>query len=283
MENEKRFYIPMTSKNVLCSISRKENIEKELWHEIRQVVKEIKKIAGSLLRSVVLRGSVAYGGFHKKLSDLDLVIFLKKTDTQMQEKIEQLSVAMSEKYSDLFSLVDLSVESFEDIATSIRCHRLWLNLKLTGITVEGEDVIGLLPDCIADIDTAKKIYMQTVMDSEECLAMIQNKQCMQYMGKKRGSEFLCVWYMRNMIRGFTALILREKGIFTMHLTTCCFEMSRLFPEKRKLIEKVWRAEREPLMSWEELRALAESSLAMYQDMWEGMENAETRNSRNNAI
>lgn len=283
MEKERRFYIPMTSEKVLCSIADREKIDEEIYCIVRKIAGQIKKTAGTALRSVVLRGSVAYGGFHRKLSDLDLVIFLWKQDAQIESQMEALSVSLSRKYSDIFSLVDLSVEAFDEIGTSVRSNRLWLNLKLTGITVEGEDLIPLLPECIADYLMAEKIFTQTILDSEECLKMIKEKRRMYYMGMERGSEFLCVWYMRNMIRGFTALILRERGVFTMHLTTCCYEMAGLYPRECSLIEEIWSAERNPISSWESLYDLAERSLTSYRRMWEEKEYAEKGNTEESGL
>ena len=283
MEKEKRFYIPMSSENVLCSIAGEEKTDEEIRCEIREITEQIKRVAGSTLRSVILRGSVAYGGFHRRLSDLDLVIFLWRQDAQIVSQIERLSVQMSRKYKDKFSLVDLSVESFDEIGRSVRSNRLWLNLKLTGITVEGEDLLPLLPECVADDQMAEKIYAQTILDSEECLKMIERKQSMYYMGMERGSEFLCVWYMRNMIRGFTALILREKGVFTMHLTTCCYEMIKLYPSDQALIEEVWKAERKPITSWDKLCELAEKSLMVYRRMWEEKRYAEKGNTEESCL
>ncbi len=268
MKEEKSFYIPDDGKGCLLSIAAEENITDNYRSILMQIVEDILEETDRNVESIVLRGSLAYGGFIEGISDLDLVIFPAKNADLSKERLGKLAAEESQRYKELFSLVDLSVEQIDRIGYDWTCNRLWLNLKLTGITIYGEDLLKNLPVCIKGKGLSDDIFRQTIKDSEECLEWISQKKKMHYMGEERGADFLCVWFMRNIIRGFGAVILQKKNIFTMHLTTCCLEMSKLYPEYEELILRVWTAERSPLKWWDELLQLCQEVLDMYRSLYQ---------------
>ncbi|MBR5236978.1 MAG: nucleotidyltransferase domain-containing protein [Clostridia bacterium] len=275
MEQEKRFYIPSNNANELTSIANAKMIEES--EELKKAIDDIKNsIIAELnddVKSIVLRGSLAYGGFIKKISDLDLVVFLNKHTADGESILEKIAGVASSKYSHLFQMVDISGVDFEDVCQNEKNTRLYLNLKLTGKTLYGADFISKLPPCICNPELLKKLYRQTVGDSAETLKMIDTAENIFYMGKQKGCDFLCVWFMRNIIRGFAVPIFLKKNIFSMHLTTCCYELSLLFPQYKELIEKIWHSERYPIHNWNELSLFCRKALELFEEVcnasWNG--------------
>ncbi len=275
MEQEKRFYFAANHANELSSIANTKMIDNS--EELKTAIEDIKNSILMELQdgveAVVLRGSLAYGGFIKGISDLDLVVFLKPQTAERASVLENLAGIASNKYGHLFSMVDISGVIFNDVWQNENNTRLYLNLKLTGITLYGADLIPKLPACVCDQTLLKKLYCQTLEDSADTLKKIDKAETIEYMGKQKGCDFLCVWFMRNIIRGFAVPVYLKKKVFTMHLTTCCYELSLLFPQHKELIEEIWLSERKPLQNWEELASLCRRALGLFKtvcaDAWNG--------------
>ena len=265
MEQEKRFYIPINNNNELMSIvtNGTVNTSVELYNAVEDITNNVVAELGEYIESIVLRGSLAYGGFINKISDLDLVVFLLDGAPEYVSVLEKMAGRASEKYRHLFSMVDISGVSFDEVCDK-KNTRLYLNLKLTGKTLYGKDLIVKLPPCFCNTELMTNLYRQTINDCVESLKMIDATHDIYYMGEYRGCDFLCVWFMRNLIRGFSVPLFLKKKIFTMHLTTCCYELKQLFPQHGKLIEKLWISERYPIQDWNELSLLCQEALDLFQ-------------------
>lgn len=259
------FYIPIAPDGKLCSITKEISSFAHV-DAIYSIVKDIKLLCGDELCSVILRGSVAYGRFLPGISDLDMVIFLQKHNQETSNRLEALAVKEAEKWKTLFPTIDLSCANFDTLLTELCFNRLYLNLKLTGLTLWGDDLISLLPDAYCNRRMATRIARQTLADCLSTQKRIQEKQSVLYMGLARGCSFLCVWFLRDFCRGLIAPVMTQRQVFSLSVQTCCKEFLKSFPEYRSFITRCCLLEREPTNSWEELLVIAAHCIKLYQDV-----------------
>lgn len=237
-------------------------IEREYQYIVNNLVEGIIKISGDNVRSILLRGSVAYKNVLPGISDIDMVIILKQMIDDQRIQIENFAALKAAEFAEVFSTVDLSCYEYETCLLPEN-NRLFMNIKFSGLVLYGENVIKLMPDVYCDISLAEKIFRQTVMESKETLQLIREKTIVEYMGIKRQPAFLCVWYMRSFCRGLIALTMLKEKRFSLNVKNCCEEFVKYFPEYNELIRECENLEKNPSNNWEYIESIAGRALAEY--------------------
>lgn len=254
-------YIPVLEDGSLVSIVQGA-VEEKYEPIVNAIVADIVELCGDNLRSIILRGSVAYKNVLPGISDIDMVIILKQCGNEKQKELECLAAKEAGRFQQTFSTVDLSCYLFDECLKPEN-NRLFLNLKLTGMVLWGEDVLEKLPTVYCDNMNAERIVQQTIRESVEVLDWIRNKKEMVFMGIKRGCSFLCVWFMRNYCRGLIAFTMCKRHKFALDIRTCCEEFMQEFPEHAGLTERCRKLEMDPTNDWDELLMVAEEATKMY--------------------
>lgn len=256
--------IPISDGGLLLSIAKEKPAE-AYQAPLKAIVADILETLGPKnVRSIVLRGSVACHTDLPGISDLDLVIFLRDHSGEACAQLEALAARETERWRALVPLVDLSCERFDRLTTDIFYNRLYLNLKLTGITLWGEDLIALLPDIAFDRALAGRIARQTWLESLQTFRLISRKQTVPFMGESRGCDFLCVWFMRSFCRGLIAMVMLKRRIFSLHVQTCADLFGEQFPQYAPLAKRCRELECAPTKDWEQLAATAAEALRAYE-------------------
>lgn len=259
MENDGYIRVDESGKMESCI---KGQIEQKYLPVIEDLVEKICEIGGSNIRSILLRGSVACNKVIPGVSDIDFVIILKSTSEKMTQEIEMLAAKEAKKYQQVFTTIDLSCYEYAECIRPEN-NRLLMNLKLTGRKVYGEDMICRLPDLYCNEELAKRIYVQTVQESQETLDRIKKRERICYMGIERKPSFLCVWFMRSFCRGLIAFSMLETKRFSLNVGNSCEEFLACYPEYEKQIRECQKLEREPSEDWEYLESICEEVLLQY--------------------
>lgn len=258
---EKR--IPLSPSGKLMSIAK--SAPADAYRDmIRQVVDNILSTLGEdQVRSIVLRGSIACHTDIPGISDLDMVIFLHHEFEDAQRMLADLAARETLRWKELVSLIDLSCAQFNLLTTRIDHNRLYLNLKLTGVTLWGEDLVAQLPDVSFDRDLIRRIALQTWQESNQTYKLIREQTKLSYMGDERGCDFLCVWFMRSYCRGLIAPVMCKEEIFSLHVQTCARLFEALFPQYATLARRCREMECAPTHDWQELQQLTLQALNVY--------------------
>lgn len=238
------------------------SIERNYQYIVDDLVDGILKISKKNVRSIVLRGSVAYKNILPGISDIDIIIILYHIFKNEKDQIEKFAAVKTLEYKDIFSTVDLSCYEYKTCLLPEN-NRLLMNIKLTGYVLYGEDIIKKMPDVYCDITLAKKIFFQTVEESKETLQLIKNKTLVHYMGIERPPSFLCVWYMRSFCRGLIAFSMLKENKFSLNVLNSCEEFVKYYPEYNDLIRECQRLEKSPTDDWKYMEEVAEQALNIY--------------------
>lgn len=257
----KNIYIPIY-KSVLQNISSIENVSEDFQKILDIIVKKIVNLLPEKEGIIYLRGSLAYGNFIEQISDLDLVVFLREKNERVYSKINELVEQLNEEYNDLFSLIDVSCYENEVLYMEDN-NRLLMNIALTGIVLYEKNNKLDVPLLKFDKSLQNKIIRQTINDCHTTLKKIKNRQSVEYMGKVREANFLCVWYFRDYCRGLIALCMHKKRVFSLNVNTCCNIFSQVYPEYSNFVEKVRLLEKTPINNWDELYNICKNSLELY--------------------
>lgn len=258
--------IPVDQNGYLLPIS-KDTPASAYRDAIAQIVCDIVgKLGPDTVRSIVLRGSIACHLDIPGISDLDIVIFLHQYSKEASDALERLAAEETARWKHLVSLVDLSCERFDLLTTAIDHNRLFLNLKLTGITLWGEDLIAQLPSIKLDHSLAAKIARQTWVESNQTAERIKNKKVVHFMGEHRGCDFLCVWFMRSFCRGLVAFTMLKEQVFSLHVQTCARLFEKYFPQYADLAKICRELECAPTNDWEYLQDITNEALQAYETL-----------------
>lgn len=260
--------IPISSEGILLPIA-KEKPAAAYQNAISTIITDIlEELGADKVRSIVLRGSIACHLDIPGISDLDLVIFLHQYSDRACTLLEELAAKETEHWRDLVSLVDLSCERFDLLTTDIFHNRLYLNLKLTGITLWGEDLISLLPEISHNRVLAERIARQTWLESLQTYELISGKQTVSFMGESRGCDFLCVWFMRSFCRGLISLVMLKRQVFSLHVQSCALLFEEQYPMHASLAKRCRELECAPTKDWEYLREVTTEALNVYHALCE---------------
>lgn len=255
--------IPTTSDGTLLSIAKSKPAA-AYAKAIEQIVADILAELGSeTVRSIVLRGSVACHTDLPGISDLDMVVFLHQDTPECESRLAALAAKETILWKSLFSLVDLSCAPYDLLLRRIDMHRLYLNLRLTGITIWGEDLISDLPEPVCNRALASRIARQTWLESLQTYEMIRNRQTVSYMGETRGCDFLCVWFLRSFCRGLIVPVMLRRPVFSLNVQTCAGLFAEEYPADSALAQQCRTFECTPLTQWNRLQELTEQCLNLY--------------------
>lgn len=106
------------------------NNKKDMIPVIEIFKKEAKKIAGDILKKIILYGSRARYESHKS-SDIDIaLIFQKEPSTKIKNKIRAMSNSLSLQYDVVISEIFLTQSEFQRYQTPFL-----INIKKEGITL----------------------------------------------------------------------------------------------------------------------------------------------------
>lgn len=259
-------YIPVEADGTMQSIAQT-RIQESYEPVLRLICADILGLVGEKnIRSIILRGSVACHTDIPGVSDLDLVIFPWTYSEELAGKLGELACEESERWGKLFSLVDLSCERFERLLTDVSYHRLYLNLKLTGVTLWGENLIARLPAPRCDRETALKIARQTWQESCETADHIFAQRHLPFMGEMRGCDFLCVWFLRSFCRGLIVPAMLSDQVFSLNVQTCAVVFAHKYPQYAKLADRCRQLECDPTDEWERLQEVTSECLELYRQV-----------------
>ena len=260
--------IPISSDGFLMSVAKAPPAEM-YQNAIHEIITDILTELGTdKVRSIVLRGSIACHSDIPGISDLDLVIFMHRHSEKACAVLAELAAKETYRWKKLVSLVDLSCERFDTLTTDIFYNRLYLNIKLTGITLWGEDLISLLPTIPYDPTLAKKIARQTWLESLQTYELICKKRKVSFMGEERGCDFLCVWFMRSFCRGLISMVMLKRDVFSLHVQSCAQLFEEQFPVYVPLAKRCRELECDPTTDWEELKEITTNALEIYRTLCE---------------
>lgn len=234
---------------------------------IAQIVEDIvDELGADAIRSIILRGSIACHLDIPGISDMDFVIFLRQYSKEAGNALETLAAKETTRWKHLVSLVDLSCERFDLLTTAVDHNRLFLNLKLTGITLWGEDLVAQLPPIRLDRSLAIKIARQTWTESKQTAERIMDKMVVRFMGENKGCDFLCVWFMRSFCRGLIAFTMLKEQVFSLHVQTCARLFEKQFPQYAELAQVCRELECAPTNDWQHLQAITKEALRVYETL-----------------
>lgn len=265
MKKEELVYIPIDKEKNLLNIANKEylsNTDKEI---INKIANNVLAVLPNGRGRIYLRGSLAYGKFVEGISDMDMVVITDTITTESKETLDSLIDKYNIEYANRYQIVDISYYSKEIFLDPMN-NRLLMNILFTGILLYEQDFNFELPKLIFDKDLQVRIATQTIRDCLSTLEKIENKTSILYMNKIRGADFLCVWFMRDICRGLIALVMNKKEVFSLNVSTCCYEFSITFPEYADFAYDLWRAERFPCKDWDELIPLAKNAIKVYENL-----------------
>lgn len=254
--------IPVRPDGSLVNIASWDNISSSARGALREIADAIQAALALRPHMVYVRGSLAYGGFVPAISDLDLVVIAPQIREGDEEALSELAATTSRGLSDWCSMVDISIYTPEQVMRKEN-NRLYLNIALTGLEVRSCGFKLNVPVPVLGRQLQRDIINQTLADCRVTREVIRARRPVTYMGETRGAEFLCTWFMRDMLRGMIAFVMRERRCFSLHVQTCAALFAQCYPCYRDLASRLSRAEREPLADWGALEALADEALAVY--------------------
>lgn len=263
MKSEELVYIPIDNEKNLINIANIDYLSEFDKEILDGIVSDIARIIPYGKGRIYLRGSLAYGKFVKGVSDMDLVVVSEFVTAESQKSLDSLIAQYNLKYADRYQLVDISYYP-KEIFFVPENNRLLMNILFTGILLYNNDLPLELPNLRFDKELQVRIAKQTINDCHATLEMIKNKRSIFYMNKKREADFLCVWFMRDLCRGLIALVMNKKEVFSLNVSTCCYEFSLTFPDYADFVLELWEAERFPCKEWEKLIPLAQNAINVYE-------------------
>lgn len=259
---QKLLRIPVLSDGTLCNISSISNISDAHRIALNEIIAGIRSILTNRRYIIYLRGSLAYGGFITGISDIDIIIIMSDKVNGVEEQLVILASDCSLKFQKWCSLVDISIYTYEEVLLPEN-NRLYLNITLTGVPlfIHGFTPNYPLPKLNAELK--EKIIRQTLKDCYHTLCIIRKHKPIAYMGKLRGADFLCVWFMRDFLRGTIAFVMEEQQCFSLHVQTCATLFSLQYPEYVRLIQRIKKAESDPPDDWRLVESLANDAIKVY--------------------
>lgn len=265
MKKEELVYIPIDEKKNLLNISDEKNLSSVDREILGVIVKDIAKILPGGKGRIYIRGSLAYGRFLEGISDMDMVVVTDNITPESEKALEQLISEYNKKYADRYGIVDISYYP-EDVFKDPKNNRLLMNILFTGILLYENDLCPELPTLSFSKELQKRIASQTLDDCRATLKTIENHTPVMYMDKQRGADFLCVWFMRDFCRGLIALVMNKKEVFSLNVSTCCYEFAKSFPDYEDFVLELWELERKPCNNWDTLAAVAKNALDVYEKL-----------------
>ena len=200
--------IPLLEDGTLGNISSIDNISKENLHNINEIVSSIQKVLKESPYAIFLRGSLAYGRFIPGISDVDFVVIVPIKSEKVESQLAFLAGELTNKYRDWSSMIEISVYTPAEVLQPEN-NRLYMNILLTGIQLAVNDYSPVFPMPILNSVLKNRIMSQTINDCRHTLDTISKRKPVMYMGESRGADFLCVWFMRDLIRGTIAFVMDE--------------------------------------------------------------------------
>lgn len=258
-------YIPISGDGRLGSIAGPDKVPAVDKLFVGRIVGRIAEVLGEKRLAVYLRGSLAYGGFIEGLSDLDMVVFSDSFSPGERDAVLQIAEEFMPLSNGRYSLIDIScVEA--DCLHKPEWNRLYLNIALTGIELYNSGLALQYLQPLFSTEMSRRIAAQTMSDCSQTLDRIEAGTSFEYMGRSRGTDFLCVWFARDYIRGLIAFVMPKKRVFSLHLETCAYEFACCFPQYREITEKIFKAERSPIADRQGLEQLAAKAMTVYSEL-----------------
>ena len=254
--------IPVLSDGTLCNISSMSNISDTHRISLNEIMLSIRAILVNRRYIVYLRGSLAYGGFITGISDIDMIIIVSEKIDGIEEQLAILASEYSRKFREWCSLVDISIYTNEEVLLP-QNNRLYLNITLTGVALFIHGLKPNYPLPILNSELKERIIRQTLKDCYHTLDLICKHKPITYMGELRGADFLCVWFIRDFLRGTIAFVMEEQQCFSLHVQTCAILFSLQYPEYAKLTERLTKAECNPPGDWRLVESLANDAIEIY--------------------
>ena len=255
-------YIPVTENGTLESIADISKVSALDQEYISRIVERIRSVFHGKKLAVFLRGSLAYGRFMEGISDLDMVVFSDIFSEAERESAAQIANRFAIDSKGRYSLIDISCVEINCLAQP-QWNRLYLNIALTGIELFNNGLDVRYPMPVFSTELSRIISIQTINDCTQTLENIKSRTSFNYMGIPRGSDFLSVWFARDYIRGLISFVMAKKKVFSLNVETCAYEFVCCFPQYRKITERIFEAERNPICNWQSLEQLTSEALRVY--------------------
>ena len=193
------------------------------WAQLASKVSaQLQQQYASKLFAIALRGSTARGTAVAGVSDLDLIVLLKHSATDILS--DGLLIGHRVK-------VDLSQSTYPDFMTQLKWAWMRFSLAFSGSVISGPDFISTLPDptlkphCIAHLKACDR-WIAAWEPMFKATAQPEQKKA------------ICQWLMKRMVRSLFEAVMFDLNCYSRDIYPCAKIAAQQFAPQKAII---WRA------------------------------------------